>query len=154
MLLLRSKAGSASLKALDDVCENPELIWTAEMQGELREALTKLLKAAAAAGGTVEGGPDAESPFSRPPVILPEYVVHFRQLDNELYVGGVYIRLFLKQPTFRLSNPVFFMEKLVEFWESSFNVQVRACVRVSPRNSTGYATLRCAALHTGRLSVA
>jgi hypothetical protein len=36
----------------------------------------------------------------------------------------VYIRLYLKQPTFRLSNPVFFLEKLVEFWDSSFTIQV------------------------------
>lgn len=118
VLLLRSKAGSASLKALDDVCEHPELIWTAEMQGELREALTKLLKS-----GT-GGAAIKASDFSEPPSILLEYVVPYRQLDQELYVGGVYIRLFLKQPTFRLSNPLLFTEKLIEFWEGSFNVQV------------------------------
>ena len=114
VLLLRSKAGNASLQVLDDVCENPELIWTSEMQGELRSDLTKLL------------GADANNSavFKQAPEIGADYHVRFRQLESEIYVGGIYIRLFLKQPTYRLSNPVFFIEKLVEFWESSFNTQV------------------------------
>lgn len=120
VLLLRSKAGSASLAALDDVCETPELIWTAEMQGELRAALTSLLV-------TSQDGPEMNQKsksFSTPPNVGPDYTVVYRQLAHEIYLGGVYIRLFLKQPTYQLSNPVFFLEKLVEFWESSFNTQV------------------------------
>jgi hypothetical protein len=100
--------------------ENPELIWTAEMQGELRTALTALVskthsKAATAAGKLI---------FDKPLDMDLQWVVVYRQLANELYVGGVYIRLYLKQPTFHLTNPIFFAEKLIEFWESSFNVQV------------------------------
>jgi len=116
VLLLRSKAGRASLQVLDDVCENPELIWTTEMQGEVRAALAALLKSA----GTVND----ENSFKDVVTIEPEYSVSYRQLNQEIFVGGVYIRLFLKQPTYRLSNPVFFLEKLVEFWESSFSAQV------------------------------
>jgi len=108
VLLLRSKAGNASLQLLDEVSENPELIWTADMQVELRNALTDVLSA---------GG------FTTPPELSPEFYVKYQQITNELYVGGVYIRLFLKQPTFKLSNPVLFLEKLIEFWESSFNTQ-------------------------------
>jgi DnaJ family protein C protein 13 len=120
VLLLRAKAGSSSLKVMDDVVENPELIWTAEMQGELRTALTALVskthsKAATAAGKLI---------FDKPLDMDLQWVVVYRQLANELYVGGVYIRLYLKQPTFHLTNPIFFAEKLIEFWESSFNVQV------------------------------
>jgi hypothetical protein len=114
VLLMRSKAGSASLQVLDDVCENPELIWTGEMQGEIREALTKLL---------TKSQVDADN-FRIPVDISVDYTVPYRQLSSELYVGGVYVRLFLKQPTFQLSNAIFFTEKLVEFWESSFNTQV------------------------------
>lgn len=90
------------------------------MQGELRTALTALLLK------TGEGSAAPKLAFESPPQIGVEYTVAFRQLVSEIYAGGVYIRLFLKQPTFRLSNPVFFLEKLVEFWESSFNVQVPA----------------------------
>lgn len=116
VLLLRSKAGRASLQVLDDVCENPELIWTTEMQGEVRTALVALLKN--------DGSVTDDSSFRDVVSIEPDYSVLYRQLSQEIFVGGVYIRLFLKQPTYRLSNPVFFLEKLVEFWESSFNAQV------------------------------
>eukprot|EP01042_Synura_sphagnicola_P034221 gene34221-43897_t len=116
--LIRNKAGSASLHVLDTVCENPELIWTAEMQGELRDALVHLL------GPVEEARKDPTRGFQQVPVITAEYAVPYRQLAQELYLGNVYIRVFLKQPTFRLTNAVFFMEKVTEFWESSFAVQV------------------------------
>ena len=112
VLLLRSKAGNASLQVLDTVCENPELIWTAEMQNELRGAILEL------------HGSDVEHSFDKVPQYGYDYAVRYQQLSNEIYIGNVYIRIYLKQPTFRLSNPVFFLEKLIEFWESSFNVQV------------------------------
>ena len=118
-----------------------ELIWTSETQGELRTALTTLLF------------PSSTSPFSSPPgtgpfpvdmtgipkgtgtgniadlfergiTLPPDYVVTYRQLSEELHIGGVYLRLFLKQPTYKLSNSLYFIEKLVEFWEASFNAQV------------------------------
>jgi DnaJ family protein C protein 13 len=122
VVLLRSKAGNASLQVLDDVCENPEMIWTSQMQGELRQALTALMHADSS---------DVDKAFSTPPNISPDYTVAYQQLASELYVGGVYIRLFLKQPTFRLSNPIFFLEKLVEFWESAFNTQCPAASTLS-----------------------
>jgi DnaJ family protein C protein 13 len=108
---LKNSAGAASLQVLDDLTENPELIWTAEMQSELRDALTKIFS-------------DNNNDYSSPPELDVNYHVPFQQLESELYVGGVYIRLYLKQPTFRLSNPVLFTEKLIEFWESAFNIQV------------------------------
>jgi hypothetical protein len=54
----------------------------------------------------------------------PAFRVRYEALANELYIGGVYVRIFLKQPTFELSNPVFFLEKLIEQWERSFEEQV------------------------------
>jgi DnaJ family protein C protein 13 len=97
------------------------------MQGELRVALNLLLKPLQNA--------DGESDFSKLIILQPEYHVRYRQLESEIYIGGVYIRLFLKQPTFRLSNPIFFMEKLVEFWESSFDIQVPFKQQVFQSNS-------------------
>jgi hypothetical protein len=125
VVLLRSKAGSASLQVLDDVCETPELIWTVEMQNELRAALTALL------GSTSDS-------FNKPIEVSVDHTVSYRQLTNEIYIGGVYIRLFLKQPTFRLSNPVFFLEKLIEFWENSFNTQVPADVKKTSYEKDSY----------------
>jgi DnaJ family protein C protein 13 len=99
---LKKKSGPAVLKVFDDVVENPEIVWTAEMQGELRRSLISL---------TVEkAGFDT---FQLVPVLTPEFVVKYRQLDDELYLGNVYLRLFLKQASFRLSNTIYFLEKLV-----------------------------------------
>jgi hypothetical protein len=75
-------------------------------------------------GGNQTGGMYAERPFYTVPDIPSDYTVRYRQLAEEIIVGGVYIRLFMKQPTFRLSNPIFFLERLVELWEHSFNKQV------------------------------
>ena len=129
VIVLREKAGNASLQILDAVCEHPEMIWTAEMQGELRHALQDLLANSNSSSGATKTASSAaveEDPesFSAPPLLPPEYAVKYRQIAGEIFVGGVYIRLYLKQPTFRLSNAVFFLEKLVEFWDSSFNIQV------------------------------
>jgi hypothetical protein len=62
--------------------------------------------------------------FYHPPRVAADYAVRYRQLEKEIYVGNVYIRLYMKQPAFRLSNPVFFLEKLVELWENAFGKQV------------------------------
>lgn len=113
VVLIKTRQGAACLQALDDVCENPELIWTAEMQGELRKDLTALLIRS-----------DGKSRFQEGLDMPGDYTVTYRQLREEIYLGSVYVRLYLKQPTFRLSNAIFFAEKLVEFWESSFNTQV------------------------------
>lgn len=130
MLLLRSRAGQASLQALDETTENPELIWTKEMQGELRDAVFHLLcgtTAKEAAKLSEEAALEivqTDDSF-REAIDLPlDYYVKYRQLEHEMFIGGVYVRLYLKQPTFRLSNPVLFTEKLVEYWDSSFEIQV------------------------------
>ena len=122
-----------------------ELIWTSEMQGELRSALTTLLFPSSSSTspfssppgtgpfpvdmtgipkGTGTGTGNIADLFERGITLPPDYVVTYRQLSEELHIGGVYLRLFLKQPTYKLSNSLYFIEKLVEFWEASFNAQV------------------------------
>jgi len=123
VLLLKSNVGAISLEALDHVNETPELIWTLEMQGELRQAILDLL--GPIDGGDVDGVIDQDDDrFSYPPRLPSNYFVKYRQLMQEICVGGVYIRLYLKNPTFRLKNPVLFAEKLIDYWESAFNIQV------------------------------
>lgn len=130
VLVLRSRAGQSSLQALDETTENPELIWTKEMQGELRDAVFQLLcgtntkDAAKMSEESALTIVTADDSF-RDSIDLPvDYYVKYRQLEHEMFIGGVYVRLYLKQPSFRLSNPVLFIEKLVEYWDSSFEIQV------------------------------
>ena len=46
----------------------------------------------------------ADTMFYTVPYIKDGYTVLYRQLGEEIYVGSVYIRLYMKQPMFRLSN--------------------------------------------------
>jgi hypothetical protein len=155
VLLLRGKTAAASLQCLDEACETPELIWTAEMQLELRSAVAYLLSRIGSSseswmgrasgvgtgvgvgeGGDQAGGMFAERPFYTVPDIPSDYTVRYRQLGEEIIVGGVYIRLYMKQPTFRLSNPIFFLERLVELWEHSFSKQVPVESSSLPRSGS------------------
>merc|ERR1711871_1190293 len=85
------------------------------MQGELRAALKRLSRSK-----EVE-----EDSFQYVPIVPPEFRVAYRQLSDELFLGNVYVRLFLKQPAFRLANTIYFLEKLVEYWESALNAQIQ-----------------------------
>lgn len=111
---LKSKTGDATLKALDSVCETPELFWSTLMRQELRTAIHFFLSPPG----------DLYESF-RTPIQLPDdYNVNYQQLSDEIYIGGVYIRLYLKQRTYRLSNPVYFLEQLIVVWEGAFSSQV------------------------------
>lgn len=136
VMLLHHKAAasSVSLQAIDQVSEHPELVWTAEMQGELRTAIVQLL------GPVSEAKDDPYRGFLHVPNLPADYMVVYRQLANEIYLGNVYIRIFLQQPTFRLSHPVFFMEKVTDFWESSFVSQVPAIAGVINAQSVSDST--------------
>jgi hypothetical protein len=112
--LVKGKAVEATLKAFDSISETPELFWTAEMREELRRGIRQLLH--------YDG--DIHSAFCRRIDVAPGFTIPYKQLDDEIYVGEVYIRLYLKQRTYRLSNPVHFLEQLIVVWESSFNSQV------------------------------
>ena len=52
----------------------------------------------------------------------PGFSVKYVKLLDELYVGGVYVRLFLEEPTFNLRNPGGFLELLVARWEEELQV--------------------------------
>ena len=43
-----------------------------------------------------------------------DYRIQFEGLSSELYVGGVYVRLFLKNPGFPLREPKVFLEGLLK----------------------------------------
>ena len=143
VLLLRNRTAAAALKCLDEICETPEIIWTAEMQYELRLAVGGVLHNNNNNNNNNDNNKNNNSNkrnnkgnerdirqrrndnlFYNPSYINENFTVIYRQIENEIYVGGVYIRLYMKQPMFRLSNSMFFLERLIELWEHSFSKQV------------------------------
>jgi hypothetical protein len=129
VILLKKSIGKSSLQLIDNVAENPELIWTQDMQNELREGILFIHEE------NIKKQQQEQQSFSlsvssltgyHDILQLPssDYHVHYAVLDNEIFIGNVYIRIYLKQPSFKLSNPIYFMEKIIENYDFSFNTQV------------------------------
>jgi hypothetical protein len=101
------------VSAFDAEHETPELIWNATCRHELRSALGDMVtglnglraraKAASAPGGAEGCGWTLPATFR----------VRFSTCEGELRCGGVYVRIFLKEPTFPLRDPKGFLEALL-----------------------------------------
>ncbi|GMI07357.1 hypothetical protein TrLO_g7538 [Triparma laevis f. longispina] len=117
-LVVAMKEGTSGfLSVYDGEAENPELIWDSEMRGELRTGIGGVLdemfkNREEERGG--EGGGNWR--------ISPGFEVKYAKLLDELFVGGVYVRLFLEEPTFNLRNPGGFLELLCKRWEEELGV--------------------------------
>ncbi|KAK9809260.1 hypothetical protein WJX72_012293 [[Myrmecia] bisecta] len=97
--------GEAAVAALGQSSETPERMWTLSMATSAAEELDHLAAAAR----------KAQAASGRRDWALPEgYQMHFEGLQNELFVGGVYVRLFLKNPQFPLRNLKTFLQGLLE----------------------------------------
>ena len=104
------------LKLFDKETETPEVIWNGEMRGELRAALAEQLDS------FVKGRSEHSSEDAKPFQLSPSAGAKYRSLQDELYIGGVYVRLFLKEPTFNLRDPTGFLEKLMIRWTHELEV--------------------------------
>lgn len=48
----------------------------------------------------------------------------YPELEVELVIGGVYVRVFLKEPTFDLPEPLNFLEALMGKWLADMQTQL------------------------------
>ena len=78
----------------DSEHETPEIIWTGHMRGQLRETVDDYMDQWNKA---LWEGEEFEVPRS--------FHMSYPELNQELFVGGIYIRLFLKDPKFPLRDP-------------------------------------------------
>lgn len=98
------------VKSFDGDFDSPELIWDQSMRSEFRNELDKHLDKCLSDRERI--GPDHQ--FSLP----PEARVRYKKLDDELYIGGVYVSRFLKEPTYNLRDPTTFLELLLQRWKN------------------------------------
>jgi len=110
VILLRSKSGEI-LSVLDSIHETPELIWSTEMQKEIRMTLSKQLL-------------NNDNTINWRPQLTDDFFVEYKQIMEELYLGEVYVRLYMRQPTFKLTNPIRFLECLISRWEDAMEAQL------------------------------
>lgn len=104
VVLLKEEGPEVLLRRFDTESETPELIWDSSMRAELRTGLAKQLESCTKV--------HSKGNFSLP----PQARVQYKKLEDELFVGGVYVRLFLKEPTFKLRDPTSFLEMLLQRW--------------------------------------
>jgi len=92
-----------SVVLLDSTAETPELIWNPEMKRDVGTFIAKMTKAF------------YTKQLSDPTVKwqVPEtFSFKYKELENEMCVGGVYIRILNKNPTCPLNNPNTFTDGL------------------------------------------
>ena len=104
---MKEEGGPAMVDAFDRESETPELIWDEEMRSVLRASITEQLD-----GCLDESKGKGSKAFSLP----PGFSVKYSKVEDEIYIGGVYVKLFLKKPTFNLRDPTSFLEILMKRW--------------------------------------
>jgi hypothetical protein len=108
-VVLKEEGPETMLNLFDGESDTPELIWESSMRAELRNIIAEQLDACIEKRR--ESGVGNES-F----VLEPGVRVKYKTLEDELFVGGVYVSRFLKEPTYNVRDPTAFLEMLLQRW--------------------------------------
>lgn len=106
---IRDGPGEAVVASLEQTTETPELVWTPAMAASLSAQLSTMasdLYHEQMKGSVVDWD-------------IPEQASGQHVMRGEPQVGGIYVRLFLKDPKFPLRNPKRFLEGLLDQYVSS-----------------------------------
>ncbi|THF95516.1 hypothetical protein TEA_002078 [Camellia sinensis var. sinensis] len=107
--VIRDGPGEAVVSALEQTTETPELVWTPAMAASLSAQIATMasdLYREQMKGRVVDWD-------------VPEQASGQQEMRDEPQVGGIYVRLFLKDPKFPLRNPKRFLEGLLDQYLSS-----------------------------------
>ncbi|KAI3711641.1 hypothetical protein L1987_70180 [Smallanthus sonchifolius] len=107
--IIRDGPGEAVVNALEQTTETPELVWTPAMAASLAAQVATMAS-------------DVYQEQMKGRVFdwdVPEQVSSQQEMRDEPQVGGIYVRLFLKDPKFPLRNPKKFLEGLLDQYLSS-----------------------------------
>ena len=99
------------VKEFDSEVDSPELIWDSSMRAQLRSLLDEQIDKVTE---------DAELRKSSSFSLDPEVRVVYGKLETEVFVGGVYISRFLKDPTHSLRDPTGFLDSVLKQREQEF----------------------------------
>ncbi|XP_071508513.1 dnaJ homolog subfamily C member 13-like [Diadema antillarum] len=97
-------SSEASVHMFESVQENPELIWNDESREKVSAIITKMKDR-----HYKEQKENADASWK-----LPEDFSITSQFSGEVVIGGVYLRLFIAQPTWVLRKPKEFLVELLE----------------------------------------
>jgi hypothetical protein len=108
-VVLKEEGADKMLNLFDGESDTPELIWESSMRAELRGVVGQLLDACIDERRKTGAGNEVF-------VLDPSTRVTYKNLSDELFVGGVYVSRFLKEPTYNLRDPTKFLEMLMQRW--------------------------------------
>ncbi|PKA53250.1 DnaJ like subfamily C GRV2 [Apostasia shenzhenica] len=107
--VIRDGPGEVVIVSLEQTTETPELVWTPAMAASLSAQLSTMAA-------------DLYREQLKCSVVdwdIPEQASGQHVMRDEPQVGGIYVRLFLKDPKFPLRNPKRFLEGLLDQYVSS-----------------------------------
>lgn len=107
--IIRDGPGEAVVSSLEQTTETPELVWTPAMAASLSAQLATMAS-------------DLYNEQVKGHVVdwdVPEQASGQQEMRDEPQVGGIYVRLFLKDPKFPLRNPKRFLEGLLDQYLTS-----------------------------------
>lgn len=114
--VLKIDGPEAAITAYDmEKVETPELIWDKLMKEEVKLCITRALD-----NFTKDESYDLSKEFTLPLDCHPRY----KNLENEIFVGGLYIRLFLNDVAYNMRDPDTFLEVLMREWSAELTHQV------------------------------
>lgn len=108
-MILKEEGAEKMLALFDGESDTPELIWDSPMRVELRRVIGQILDQCVEERRKSGSGNDEF-------VLDPKVRVKYQKLDDELFVGGVYVSRFLKEPTYNIRDPTRFLEMLMQRW--------------------------------------
>jgi len=109
IVVLKEEGPDTMLTLFDGESDTPELIWDNSMRGELRRVASLELDSCMQLRRETGRGNENFH-------LNPNSRVKFTRLENELFIGGVYVGRFLKEPTFNIRDPTSFIEALLLRW--------------------------------------
>ncbi|GKY91883.1 hypothetical protein MPSEU_000159900 [Mayamaea pseudoterrestris] len=112
----------------DGDSDSPELLWDAVMRGELRKVVGLQLDACLM-------NHKEQDCFKRSTKPDANMCVKYDALERELYIGGVYLSRFVKEPTYNLRDPSFFLESLLKRWDEELMLYVSSHGSVAAKSN-------------------
>jgi DnaJ homolog subfamily C member 13 len=120
------------LRRFDGESDTPELIWDSSMRSELRKVLADQLDRCLASRKET-----CQDSFA----LASDVHVKYSKLQDELFIGGVYVSRFLKEPTYNLRDPTTFLEMIMQRWTHEIQAYFTVNPAVEEKQSTSSALI-------------
>lgn len=127
---LKEEGPDVMLKLFDGESDTPELIWDSSMRAELRSVLGEQLDECLA-----KNRAEGDDIFS----LQANVHVNYKKLADELFIGGVYVSRFLKEPTYNLRDPTTFLEMIMQRWTHEIQIYFNSDLAGEEKKSTSSA---------------